>query len=273
MSWMGSQTPADEIFQITKILDSSVAIAPDTGLHDGVLYNVAGIGAVDFVGPAMTPIVADENDGEGDPEGDVFSNIGLLTRPLPPRSPDVRGKPSSGHAEAVCIRTQDGLMPVASRDLRVRMGSAGPGVGCVSVVGYGGGFFSQDPWFRTEIIDDKPVEFLSGTRQVQYCPYGYNDQGEPERAHAVLLDPQDESITIVHGRGASISMKWTENTGTQMVLRSDNGLSSLTVDDSGVTLRGQINLVGPTVLGDPGTAVPLLAGVASPPCSALFLSP
>jgi hypothetical protein len=255
----GSQTPADLIFQYTTVLSSSMARDPDTGNNEGMLFNVAGVGRVDFA-PSTPAIIGDDNLGEGDDEAEVFGQLGFLARPLPPS-----GK---YHAEAVCLRAGDALTPIACRDTRLRMQGNGPAEGTVAMVGYGGGFLSMSP------VGNQGAE---GTIQVMYCPYDFNGASVAQKAHTIILDPTEgnEAISVIHSSGAAITMTKNVNPvyGTEMVLKNEDGSATITINNQGITMTGQINLAGAVVIGNPSTAVPLLAGTASPPCSTLFVSP
>jgi hypothetical protein len=77
---------------------------------------------------------------------------------------------------------------------------------------------------------------------------------------------------IVHAEGMAITMGDAANKKS-LVLKNANGDAWIRLDNDGITLSGKIVLNGGVIIGNPMTSVPLLAGVASPPCSTLFLSP
>lgn len=253
----GSQAPSDGVLQFGEILGSSIATDPGSGRNEGLLYSVKGIGGIDYSQPTPQPTVNDDL-SERDPAAEAFGQLGFLARPLPPYAAGGENR----HAEALCMRSSDGLVPIAYRDTRLRMPGSGPSEGTVAMVGYGGGFLSFDP-----VVNQGQAE---ATIQVLYCPFDYNSQGTAQKAHAIILDPKsgNESISIVHADGMAITMF-----DNSIVMKNHNGTATITLDDSGITMTGQINLAGSVVIGNPSFAVPMLAGVASPPCSTLFLSP
>jgi hypothetical protein len=247
----GIRSRADEVFQFTKILSSSVANDPATGVNDGLLYSVAGGGSVDFSGDE--PIIRlDDDHAEADDAAECFGQLGILARPLPPGS--------GGYAESLCVKSGDAFVPISHRDNRLRMQGNGPNEGTIAMVGYGGGIMSFDP------VDDGD----SGTIQVLYCPFDFDADGVAQKAHAITLNPTsgNESISIVHSSGLAITM-----VDDELVLKNKNGTATIALGNDGITMTGQINLAGSVVIGNPTAAVPLLAGPASPPCSTLFVSP
>jgi hypothetical protein len=236
MSWL------DNVVQFASVIASSLKKNSANETVD-VLYHVEGIEGI-------------EEDGLGERnEAGIWAALGIVSRPL---GPDDDGK----NAEVVCLRTADGLIPIATKDTRLRMQGSGPHEGTVALVGYGGGFHSLDP------VGGDPQK---GTIHVIYCPYNFNSAGVAQKAHVITLDPTsgNESITIVHAEGMAITMSKDK----EILLKNATGSSTLTMGPNGITVTGQINLVGGVVIGNPLTALPLLAGVASPPCSTLFVSP
>jgi hypothetical protein len=147
------------------------------------------------------------------------------------------------------------------------MGGVAPNPGTTALVGYGGGFVSEAP------VD--PADLTKGTIQTIYCPYELDSDGVPAKAHIVTLDPTEgnENVTIAHGEGMAIIMMKGESSN-DLTIKSTDGSNSILINDDGVSIQAkQINLLGGVVIGEALAAVPMLAGVASPPCSKLFLSP
>ncbi len=237
----GSQAPIDYVMQLGTVEGSSMRQAPDTGKNVGVLFNVAGIDGIE-----------DGSIGEAN-DADVYGALGIVSRPLPPKD----GKA----AEVVCMRTADGLVPIAAKDSRLKMPGEAPHAGTVALVGYGGGFHSMDP------VNDGQ----DGTIHVIYCPFDFDDDGNAQKAHSIILDPSsgNESITIAHAGGMAVMLF-----DDKLILKSKTGLSSLTIDDTGIQLSApKIVLAGGVVVGNTAAAVPLLAGPASPPSTLFFVSP
>jgi len=245
----GTQTPLDYVVQFGVVAGSSLHSESDTGDTRAVLFGVEGTGA-------------SGEPGEVDNDAEVFGALGIIGRPLQPAT--VKGR--SAHAEVVCLRTADGLVPISTRDLRLRMQGDGPNEGTVAFIGYGGGFHSISP------VDQNPD---NGSIHVVYCPYDYDSDGVAQKAHAVTLDPSsgNESVTIVHAEGQSVLM---QNDGS-IQLQSPDGQSYIKIENGAITLSStQVILNGGMVsVGNPVTppAVPLLPGPASPPCPRLFVSP
>jgi hypothetical protein len=146
------------------------------------------------------------------------------------------------------------------------MGGNAPNEGTVALVGYGGGYHSISP------VDN--ADMKKGAIQVIYCGYDFDSSGVAGKAHTIIMDPTsgNESVMIVHAEGMAITMGDAANKKS-LVLKNANGDAWIRLDNDGITLSGKIVLNGGVIIGDPMTSVPLLAGVASPPCSKLFLSP
>jgi hypothetical protein len=116
--------------QFSRVVTSS--LSPKTA---ATLYNVEGIGGLDR--SSGTP-VEDTAEGAGESKTGVelFGALGLIARPLAPTT--VEGR--SLHMEVVCLRTADGLVPIAARDVRLNQAFPNPKPGDVVLVGYGQNF-------------------------------------------------------------------------------------------------------------------------------------
>ncbi|TDI91267.1 MAG: hypothetical protein E2O75_04995 [Chloroflexi bacterium] len=247
------QSPADFIIEFSHVVTSS--LHPTT---NALQYSVPGIGEMSQDDGGS--INNDPDIGEGTNDAEVFGQAAVLVRPLPPEIIDGQ----VFHLEVACIRETDGLVPIATRDLRLKMPGAAPNEGTVAFVGYGGGFLSHSA------VDSG----AGGTISVMYCPYDFDADGNAQKAHSITLDPTsgNESIIIAHANGLAVTMD--DQDKHAIVLKNTDGSASLRVDDDGVTLTGaQIVLNGTVIVGSNLTAVPLLAGPASPPSSKLFVSP
>jgi len=255
---MSSQVGADWILQFAKVVSSSLFEPPGGGNTKPVQFSIEGVGDPSELDGFEGEIPTEESTGEQD-DADIFGVLGVTARPLPPST----AATVSEHAEVVCIRTADGLVPIASRDVRLKMFGAAPNEGTVALVGYGGGYHSIAP------VDND--DLTKGAIQTIYCPYDFNSSGVAQKAHVITLDPTagNESIAIVHAEGTAITM----SANKEILLKNSTGTSYLMIDDNGITMTGQINLAGSVVIGNSATAIPLLAGVASGPCTTLFLSP
>lgn len=251
----GIHNQSDELFTFTKVMGSSLK-SDTAGTMSSILYSVSGDASVEFSedGPV---VVLDDDKAEADDSAEFFSGLGLLARPLPPEVKNGQ----KYHAEALCIRHGDRLVPFGYRDTRIKMNGAAPNAGTIALAGYGGGFLSLEP-----VISNNEVQ---STRSVLYLPYSFV-AGSPQKAHAIIMDTAsgNESVSVIHGDGMAITMF-----EGKIVAKNKAGTASWQLSDTGTTITGQTNLAGPVVIGNPSTAVPLLAGPASPPSSTLFLSP
>ena len=256
----GSQVPSDFVVEFSKVISSAIATDPDTGEALGVTYAVTGVAGLDLSGDEPE-ILLDDDAGEGDDAADIFGALGVVARPLPPEVQQGRSK----HAEVVCLRTADGLIPIAARDNRLVMGGNAPHEGTVALLGYGGGFHSIEP------VDGDPA---NGSLHTIYCPYDFDSEGVAQKAHVITLDPTsgNESITLVHAEGMALFMlKDSKNT---ILMKNKAGDATLRLDDDGITMTAtKIVCSGGVIVGEPLTAVPLLAGVASPASTKFFVSP
>jgi hypothetical protein len=257
-----SQTLSDFVLNFSTVTTSGVVSGTTTA---GVSYTVKGIGGLERSDRASS-IAYSETASEAVSSAEVYSALGVLGRPMPPEKMVDGGRSIATHAEVVCVKTADSLVPIAVRDVRLRMGGNAPGEGTIALVGYGGAFHSLD------VGEDSGGSRVSS--HVLYCPYDFDASGVARKAHAITLDPTkgNESISIVHAEGMAITIG-DAGGKNEMVLKNKDGSAAIILDDDGITLTGQINLAGPVVLGNPLTAVPMLQGVASPPCSTLFVSP
>lgn len=252
-----SATAADGVIQFTTAFDSS--LSERTG---AVQYSIAGIAGFEFeVGGDPSILLEDPTDAETNDDAEQYSAPGIIGRPLPPRVIDGVEQ----HMDVVCVMTADGLVPISYRDIRLQMaGDAAPGEGVLAFVGYGGGFHSMTPVAE----GDDPAG--RGTIHVIYCPYDFQN-GVAQKAHSIILDPTagNESITIAHADGQAIMM-----ISDELTMKSPDGTAFISIKN------GTIDFIAETctfnsgvVIGDSLTAVPLLAGAASPPSSKLFVSP
>lgn len=207
----------------------------------------------------------DDEDGEVSPNAEMFGALGFISRPADPEA--IAGKEYA--CEALCLRTEDGLVPFSWRDLRLNsFFENGVPAGRISMVGYGGGFYAID------LTDDKNGDQLTNNHTI-YAPYDYSD-GTPNKAMVIQLntEPGNENITMSIGGGSSgFQMTITEDDGLQVRTPNDETLFNIREDT--ITLAAdKIFLKGNVYVGSQAeSGIPLLAGSASPPCPSLFVSP
>lgn len=256
----GSATEADFVVRFGTAVNSS--LSQRTG---AVQYSIAGIAGLDFT-PGEDPSIPLDDDAEAEAteNAEQYSAPGIIGRPLPPRN--VAG--TELHMDVICVQTVDGLVPIAYRDLRLKMAGDAPGEGVLAFVGYGGGFHSMTP------VESGQDPAGGGTIHVIYCPYEFDADGVAQKAHSIILDPTpgNESIIMSHANGLAITM--SDDGDKALLLKNAAGDATLRLDDNGITLTAtQIVLSGGVIVGEPALAVPLLAGPASPPSSKFFVSP
>lgn len=240
---------------IDYILAFGKAVASTVNSKTGAtLYQISGVGS-------MNPDAADDGTG-ADEDGELidempgFSALGVIFRQL--------GKTVVGgrtyETEVVCMRTSDGLVPIAWRDLRLHAAFPdGLAEGQIAFAGYGKGFYSLS------LTADGEANI-----HVIYCPYDFDSAGVAQKAHAIVLDP-DEGLSIVHGDGYAMTM----STSAGLVLRSETGEARIIMQGDTITHQASKHILqGNVAVGaNPASAVPLLPGAASPPCPSLWLSP
>jgi len=216
-----------------------------------ITLQVLGIGGIE-----------ENSEGEAVPQQVSYGALGLLSRPLPPDT----SSGSTYFADVVCLKTSDGLLPIAWRDQRINAAfPAGVKEGSVALAGYGRGFYSLDL-----------TSAASGARKanihVIYCPYEFNSAGVPAKAHAIILDPTagNESISITHGEGYQLAL--TKSDGLLAVLSANTFMrikpGEFLMQAPKIMLKGNVYLGSQAEAG-----VPLLAGPASPPSTSIFISP
>lgn len=214
---------------VTVLVEGSTVDGP----HNAVLLGGGGIGGLE------------DDEGEIGQDIEAFGAPGIVWRPRVPE--EIDGETVG--AELVALRASDSLLPASVRDLRWNRAFPAPKPGTVALVGYGGGFFSQDD-----------TDSGDGTVQVIYCPYAFSG-GVATKAHSIIVDPDEESITIVHGDGFAVVLQKDEG----ITLRAD-GTTFINLKPGKCTIvADSINLRGCVAAGaDTVAAVALNAGSVSP---------
>jgi hypothetical protein len=236
----------------SKVVDFVVAFWRAVGSSTDA---TTGVVKVQLEGGEMATVPGGKLEAERD-ESEVYGQLGFIARP---RDPSKLDGVTVG-AEPLVLRRHDSVMPIAWRDLRLsRLFSAKAGT--VAMVGYGGGFDSHD------------FDAGSGANiRTTYVPYDFSAAGVAQKAMLIALDPVTETISIVHGRGQSISM----GSDGAIMMVSGNGGSFFQMTNSQITLQtAQLVLNGgAVVVGNPvGAILPMVGGTLSPPCPRLFFNP
>lgn len=244
---------------LNNVVEFCRVIASSIGATNGAtLFNVAGIAGFDA-----------EEEGEQAHEQEVYQALGVIGRPLPPEG-DL-------FAEALAVRTEDGLLPVGFRDLRlhraVNPGGAAttPREGQLMFAGYGGAFLSHS-------MTADPTGSKRGNVTTLYVPYDFDGDGVPQKAHAIIINPSDDasSISLVHGDGVFFTLSAETGVGSGPgIVASVGGSTFLRMTDGELTLQAErVLLKGNVYLGRAAEAgVQLMGGPISPPCPSLFVSP
>jgi hypothetical protein len=253
---------ADSIAAFCKVVGSTLSPATKA-----TLFNVTGIAAFRF---DETSGVVDEDPSDDKSEQahaqEAFQSLGIIGRPLPP-SGDL-------FAEALALRTQDGLVPHAFRDLRLHQalnaGAGGaPAEGQLVFCGYGGAFLSH-------AMTASNTGSKKGNVTTLYVPHEFDGSGVPTKAHAIAIDPTpgNSSIALTHASGLFLAL--TEDTGSGPgIVASVDGATFLRMSAGELTINAEkITLKGNCYLGAQAEAgLPLLAGPLSPPGPSVFISP
>lgn len=254
----------NQVVEFAKVISSAVA-----GPNAATLFNLTGIGgfALDEDGQVTG---ADETDdgGEQAHEQEAFQALGVIGRPLPPAG-DL-------FAEALTVRTGDGLIPFAFRDLRLHRalnpggGNTTPSEGQLMFVGYGGAFLSHA--MTADAVGSK-----RGNVTTLYVPYAFDGDGVPTKAHAISIDPTDgnSSISIVHGDGVFWSLTEDAGAGTPGIVWAIDpatfgriSAGEYVVHAAKITLKGNVYMGAAAEAG-----LPMLGGPLTPPSNTVFLSP
>lgn len=172
-------------------------------------------------------------------------------------------------AGVVGARTADGVVPIAWKDPRIDAAFPnGVPKGTVALAGYGKAFHSIG------LVDASDPN--SPGIHTLYAPFDFDADGVPQKAHAIVMDttPGNSSVQVVHADGYFFSAKsgsgWTMAVDSATAMSMEPG----TLGAAGkLTISANVVVGGSLILGNPATAVPLLAGPASPPCPYFFVSP
>lgn len=222
----------DTVFTWARVVSSSVA-----SVTKATLYNLAGIGSDD-------PEDEDTDElGEAATEQEVLTSLGIIARP---RAPKKGTDDITRFAEALGIRTTDGLLPIGMRDRRLHERFPAPKEGTIALVGYGGAFLSFDDT-ATDSGDEK------ATLATLYVPYEYSN-GVAGKAHALLLDPLEEAVSLIHGDGSAAIL-----TSDAALLRSPDGSAFIEVRNGKVIISApQLVCRGGLLIGsEAGPAFPI----------------
>jgi hypothetical protein len=178
-------------------------------------------------------------EGETSNKQVVYGTLGWFGRPLPPDA--------NGAAEVICIRVDDGLLPIAMRDPRLSVKTNAKD-GEFGIAQYHGGFVS----LKANATND-------GTDVTIYAP-----KADGSKASAISIDTTNanSNITIMHDSGVSVQLA-----DGKILLMNRNGDAYIELNDDGIVINGNVNVNGSMVVGNmnlPTPPVPVLAGLTPP---------
>lgn len=167
-------------------------------------------------------------DGEGTVGGETclrtafYASPGVVFRPRSPETVNgADGQSYSLSTEALAARLGDNLVPLAWRDLRWNKAFPSPRPGTIAYCGYGGGFLCFD-------------DAINGASSLAtlYVPYG-------GKCLSIVLDPEKESIKIVHGDGMAIILE-----KGNILFRAAGGAAYQQISANGHVLNGNTKVMG-----------------------------
>lgn len=173
--------------------------------------------------------------GEDDTAAPIHGALGVVSRPL--------DENADGAAEAVCVRSSDGLVIASMKDLRIEQQSAVPlEKGTIRLAGYRGATVSVSV-------------AASGTGSVitMYVPFAHDGDGVPAKAHVLTMDPTSgqESVVLGAASGAALVLA-SDGSAT---CKSGNGENFISITNDGVTFSGDLRMPNSNlVVGDPSLA-------------------
>lgn len=253
----------NQLVEFCKVVASSVS--PSNG---AVLYNLTGVGGftLDEDGIIDGEDESDEG-GEQAHEQEGYGALGIIGRELPPER-DL-------FAEALALRTDDGLLPYAWRDLRLNRAlnpsgvATTPAEGQLMFVGYGGAFLSHS-------MTEGNTGSKRGNITALYVPYDFDAAGVAQKAHAILIDPTsgNSSIQLIHGDGVRLTLSEETGAGPGILAAVDGSTFLRMSAGEFVVNAAKIMLKGNCYLGASAeTGAPLLGGAITPPSPSVFVSP
>jgi hypothetical protein len=221
------------------------------GKHNAVL--VGGDGGVSGL-----DIDGTETDGERIDDAESYGAPGIVFRPRPPS--DAAGEQLT--AESMALRLGGKLTPFTWRDLRFNRVFPSPKPGTVAFVGYGGGFLAFDDAAAAGPDDGK------ASKATLYIPYAYSG-GAPTKAHVIALDPDQETVQIIHGDGLAITM----DPDNGITMRADSSTWATLAPGKFDVVAAKISLNGNVAVGvNTATAIPFTGGPAMVPSASFFYS-
>jgi hypothetical protein len=78
----------------------------------------------------------------------------------------------------------------------------------------------------------------------QYIPYNFDEDGVPQKSMAIIIDPSNESIRLIHGDGMAILME-----NGNVIIRNGAGNAYIQIHSGGIVINGNVKLVGGLDIG------------------------
>jgi hypothetical protein len=94
-----------------------------------------------------------------------------------------------------------------------------------------------------------------------YVPYAFVN-GTATKALLITADVKtegEEYIALIHSNGMAITMNAVDNS---ILLKNASGTASISIDDDGISLNGNVKCVGGITMGDSAGAQPVVLGPA-----------
>ena len=225
---------------------------------------------------------SDDNTGEKAVDCEAYGALGIVVRPRTPEAVETSDGLTTLQAESIGCRSGDGMTPLAWRDLRLNRAFPAPKSGSVAMVGYAGGFIAIEDVMQKGESADLPSggpnpNATQNSVITTYCPYGRpsgEKEGAPTKAHCVVLDPVEETVSIIQGDGSSVLLS-----PDGAIVRAADGVARIQIENGGkITIVGNVTVVGTVVAGvnpaKPGGAgVPVLCGAGIPSVSLMVATP
>jgi hypothetical protein len=199
------------------------------------VFTLARVVATSLKGPRRVLVANVEGiEGETSNEQLAFGALGVITRPLPPDA--------DGAAEAICVRTEDGLMPIGWRDPRLSAQTNGK-AGEAILTGYYGGFVSLKPNAANDGCD--------------FTVYAPKKDGSKASAISIDTTTSNSNVTIMHDSGVSVQLA-----DGKILLMNRLGNAYIQIDDTGIVLNGNVRVTGSMGVGP--APIPVMLGTLAP---------
>ena len=194
---------------------------------------------------------SEDNTGEKAVDCEAYGALGIVVRPRTPEAVETKDGTTTLQAESISYRSGDGMTPLAYRDLRLNRAFPAPKPGSVAMVGYAGGFVAIEDALQKGESADLPngtanPNATQNSLITTYCPYGRpSKEGAPTKAHCIVLDPVEETVSVIQGDGSSVLLS-----SEGAIIRAADGVARIQIENGGkITIVGNVSVVGTMVVG------------------------